>query len=395
MASIRRPKVGYGIDNSLQNLAPTPVVSNRDPGSNDVNYEYGQMWINKSTDSYFVLTSAGNWQGQDSGSGTFTDVTVTTGDLTVDLGNVIITAGDLSVGDDATVTGDLTVNGVTTLNGDIDISSAALIDLTSTLNAAPSIYLHANGGTSEQILLRADQGTAVDSVSLLSDVGGVTIAGGLATADAINLTAASGGIDVDAALLISLTSTRNNAQAVLVEATAGGIDILASGAAAGEDIDIIATGSSINIAATENSAGAITIGTNTYHVRSVESDTALTLYQGLVAIASGSTYTSQGKNCLLVRFRTPTSQRIVNYWYWAKDRPFINDSDEDWIAEIYSEVLISGAVNKDYLDKNDVARASLSKQVYEDNFKNMKVSEDNAMTGVRTLGYDFPPAARD
>ena len=139
----------------------------------------------------------------------------------------------------------------------------------------------------------------------------------------------------------------------------------------------------------------IILGSYIYHVRSVESDTSLTLYQNLAATVSGSSYSAKGKNCLNVRFRSPTSQRIVHYWYWAKDYPFVNDNDEDWIAEVYSEVLLSGAVNKDYLDKNDVARASLSKQVYEDNIKNMKVSEDNAMTGVRTLGYNIPPEARD
>ncbi len=138
----------------------------------------------------------------------------------------------------------------------------------------------------------------------------------------------------------------------------------------------------------------ILVGTTTYHVRSVESDTDLTLYQSLTVALGGSTYTAKGKNCLNIRFREPVSQRIVHYWYWAKDYPFVNDADEDWIAEIYSEILISGAVNKDYLDKNDVARASLSKQVYEDNIKNMKVSEDNAMTGTRTLGYNIPPEAR-
>lgn len=139
----------------------------------------------------------------------------------------------------------------------------------------------------------------------------------------------------------------------------------------------------------------ITIGSYTYHVRSIESDTSLTLYQNLVVAPSSSSYSAKLKNCVIVRFKGPTDQRVVHYWYWAKDYPFVNDNDEDWIAEIYSEVLISGAVNKDYLDKNDVARASLSKQVYEDNIKNAKVSEDNAYVGIRTLGYDVPSSARD
>jgi len=71
--------------------------------------------------------------------------------------------------------------------------------ITSDDNNANAIYLHANAGVNEQINIRADQGTNAASVQLLSDVGGVTISGGLATADAINIVAsdAAGGIDVD------------------------------------------------------------------------------------------------------------------------------------------------------------------------------------------------------
>jgi len=156
------------------------------------------------------------------------------------------------------------------------------------------------------------------------------------------------------------------------------------------------TGSGTSWLSTLEPGMEIVVGSYTYHVRSIESDTSVTLYQYLAAtITAGTSFAAKGKNCIVVRFREPTAQRIVHYWYWAKSYPLVNDIDEDWVAEIYNEVLLSGAVNKDYLDKNDVARASLSKQVYEDNIKNMKVSEDNAFTGVRTLGYDIPPEARD
>lgn len=138
------------------------------------------------------------------------------------------------------------------------------------------------------------------------------------------------------------------------------------------------------------------IGTNVYHVRRILSDTSIELYQQLsVAVSPGTTYTARGKNAVIVRFREPTSQKVVHYWYWAKDYPFVNDNDEDWVAEIYSEVILNGAVRKDYLDKNDVARASLSKQEYEDSIKNMKVANDSAMSGPRTLAYEVPPEARD
>lgn len=101
-------------------------------------------------------------------------------------------------------------------------------------------------------------GAGID-LTLSSASGSVPISAGEAVANAIGLQATSGGVDIDGALLVSITSSRNNAQAVLVEASAGGIDILASGAAAGEDIDIVATGSSVNITSTENAADSIVI----------------------------------------------------------------------------------------------------------------------------------------
>ncbi len=139
----------------------------------------------------------------------------------------------------------------------------------------------------------------------------------------------------------------------------------------------------------------IIINTITYHVKAVYSDTSLELYQYLTANVVAGTYVSKGKNSLVVRFREPTNQRVVHYWYWAKDYPTTNDNDENWVQEMYPEVVILGAVVKDYLDKNDVARANMSKITYENAIKDMKVAEDGAMTGVRTLGFDVPPEARD
>lgn len=253
----------YGIDNALQSLAPQPIIAQRAPTASDI-AEVGTLWVDQPNDAWYVLTSvvanAANWEGQSAGTGTFTAVTVNPGDLTVTAGNATI-GGTLGV-TGATTLADVNIVGNLTMTGDFDITDTASISLTSTNNAAQAIYLHANGGVSETIDIHSDQGTGVDSVNIRSDVGGITIAGGLATADAINLTAASGGIDMDSALLTSITSSRNNAQAILLEATAGGIDILASGASAGEDIDIIATGSSVNITSTEDVAQAIYIRAN-------------------------------------------------------------------------------------------------------------------------------------
>lgn len=180
---------------------------------------------------------------------------------------------------------------------DIDIiNTGGSVNVTATEDAAEAIYIRANGGISETIRLHADQGTGVASINIGSDAGGITIAGGLGTADAVNITAstAGGGIDVDAstggvivdttgaisldsaaasnftvtgAFDLTLNSTAGSvivsasedaADAIQVLSTAGGIDILATGAA-GQDIDVVNTGGSVNITATENVSDAIVI----------------------------------------------------------------------------------------------------------------------------------------
>lgn len=232
----------YGVGDSLIPMAPLPIIAKRDPGVNDL-AELGTVWVNEVSGAVFMLSSisanSANWATSAvSGNVVALDVQITTGDLTIDAG-----AGGIDVGASAftvsnsgnvVITGDLSVAGVFTFTGDLDLTSAALIDLTSTLNAAPSIYLHANGGVTEQILLRADQGTSVNSVALTSDVGGITLTAGLATADAINLVAAAGGIDIDSASLALDTSAAfsiDGAAASNVTVAGAGIDLTVSSAA--------------------------------------------------------------------------------------------------------------------------------------------------------------------
>lgn len=139
----------------------------------------------------------------------------------------------------------------------------------------------------------------------------------------------------------------------------------------------------------------ITIAGTKYHVKKVNSDTSIELYQQLTAAAVAATYSAVGKNAIIVRFNTPTSQRVVHYWYWSKGYPLVNDNDEDWIAELYPKIILNGILYYDYLDKNDPIRTDRSSIAYEDSIKNMKVADDGAMTGDRTLAYSIPPEARD
>lgn len=149
---------------------------------------------------------------------------------------------------------------VTTTGAGIDLTLSSVLGsvlVSSTEDAALAIRLHADGGTSETIQLHSDQGTGVGSINLLSDVGGLTFrATGLASADAINLEAPAGGIDVDAALQINITSSQNAVDAIRILSSAGGMDIDAVGAAT-EDINITNTGGSVVLVATEAAADAL------------------------------------------------------------------------------------------------------------------------------------------
>jgi hypothetical protein len=140
----------------------------------------------------------------------------------------------------------------------------------------------------------------------------------------------------------------------------------------------------------------ITVGTNKYTVKKVNSDTEIELYQLLVAtVAALTTYSAVGKNAIIVRFKSPSSQQIVSYWYYAKDYPFVNDEDEDWVAEMYANVIISGLGYWDFVDKNDGLRSQLSKAAYENAIKDMRVAVLQSFTGNRTLGIDIPDSARE
>lgn len=143
------------------------------------------------------------------------DVNLASGGMTVDAG--------LGISLDAAAASNFSTSGA---GIDLTLASASgrvIVDAGE--DAADAIYLHANAGTSEKIRLHSDQGTSVDSVELESDVGGITLLSGLASADAINLTSSAGGVDVDGALEVNIASSQAASSAITLSASnaAGGI----------------------------------------------------------------------------------------------------------------------------------------------------------------------------
>lgn len=244
-------------------LNPQTIRSQRKPTTSDF-AEIGTTWIDIPNDDVYVLTSivanSATWTTSPaSGGTTVSDLTVTgAGGITVDQGDVDITLGDLNIpAGNATIGGDLSVNGTLTFTGGLSLSSSSQIGLTSTYNGL-AIKLDSNGGIFEQIYLHSEQGLADNSILLQSDVGGLTLSAGSATPNAITLTATAGGLNFDGALQVNIASSQDATDAIVLSSSAGGINLAATGEA-GQDIDILNTGGSVVISASEAVADAITL----------------------------------------------------------------------------------------------------------------------------------------
>lgn len=213
-----------------------------------------------------------------SGAGSFTNLTATgTVSFTGATGGITMTSATASS------------FGTTGAGIDLTLSSAAGQVIINGEEAAANAVriLSAAGGLDVDVALQMNltsSQNAVDAVRILASAGGIDIdAVGAATED-INITNTGGSIVISA--------TENVADSIQIVSTAGGIDILASAASAGEDIDIIATGSSVNVSATENAALAITLNANggtseTIRIRSEQGTGAASV--GLFSTAGGVT----------------------------------------------------------------------------------------------------------
>jgi hypothetical protein len=61
MATQRQSNNGvYGLYNPIQSLAPEPIIAKRNPTTADA-AEFGTLWVNTLTNTYFIYTSAHTW----------------------------------------------------------------------------------------------------------------------------------------------------------------------------------------------------------------------------------------------------------------------------------------------------------------------------------------------
>ena len=132
MADVRTLSA-YGLDQALIGVIPSPIVSKRNPKSTDI-APLGQMWINKSANTVYFLSSIVNkvatWATQASTVGALN----VGGVITAGTG-LVVTAGGATIGGNSAVTGSIsatttitagtglvaTTGGVTATAGDVDV----------------------------------------------------------------------------------------------------------------------------------------------------------------------------------------------------------------------------------------------------------------------------------
>jgi len=161
MASFHRRNLNATVFDPLlfEDVYQAPVVGSRDPATTD-KAEYGTVWVNKSSDAVFVITSitanSANWENVAGGAATFTTVTATAGitagtTLTATAGNVNVTAGDvvLTAGDVLLTAGDIvaTLGDITASAGDI-VATVAAVEAGTTVTGGTGVIATTGNVTS-------------------------------------------------------------------------------------------------------------------------------------------------------------------------------------------------------------------------------------------------------
>lgn len=201
-------KVAYGLSDSLLDVFQTPIVSERDPGAND-KYQLGTLWVNKSTDDAFVLTSVvanvATWIGIGGGAGSFTSLTVNPGDVTVSAGDVVVTLGNITAGagDIEATLGSVAAGTTVTAGTGISSTTGNIVATAGAVNAGTTM----TAGTG----ITATTGNIVASAGNISATLGTISAAGVVSGSMLSATNDGG---TGFATITTITNATNTTQGV-------------------------------------------------------------------------------------------------------------------------------------------------------------------------------------
>ncbi len=192
MSSTQFTQTAYGLSQALINVFPVPIVS---PAANPTpsnHAQIGTIWINKSANSAFILTSivnnAANWQTLTGGSGIFTSLTVNPGPTNLStVGNGAVTIGNSSNTAAITIdsgSGGVTINGNgNTIDIAADAAASTVVIGSTTAGAGVTILGGSVGGIT---LSTASVNTAFITIGSAGMLGPITL-GNSTAGQAINI----------------------------------------------------------------------------------------------------------------------------------------------------------------------------------------------------------------
>lgn len=106
----------------------------------------------------------------------------------------------------------------------------------------------------------------------------------------------------------------------------------------------------------------ILISTNRYTVKSVDSDTQLTVYESIAAGATTSAYTITLNNLVLQYYPVPNIMENVYYRYFRVPAVMANDYDIPDMPHSFHWILVYGALSFMYLQKGDINKSQIESE---------------------------------
>lgn len=106
----------------------------------------------------------------------------------------------------------------------------------------------------------------------------------------------------------------------------------------------------------------ITVGTNVYTIKSVNSDTSLTIYETPTTTATASTYTITLNNLLVQVFPIPAQVENLYYRYFRQPTPLVNSYDIPDLPVQWQYLLIYGSLSFIFLSKGDLQKSQIESE---------------------------------
>lgn len=138
------------------------------------------------------------------------------------------------------------------------------------------------------------------------------------------------------------------------------LDIYSTGTLSGSANSTTLTGSGTSWTSVEglDRMSRIRIGTSVYTVKSVDSDTQITLYEKLsVNVAASTAYEITLNNLRLQLYQIPNAQRVIYYRYFRIPAILANDYDLPDMPFGFHHLLIYGSLSMILMQKGDINKA--------------------------------------